>query len=115
MSGKLIGGYKTRTAKKEYTCGVCCKPIAAGEKYVAYFCVDDEKHAWSEQEHVHCHNMMTEYCGQCPDNDGECWKSDCVTHAIMDSVCKTCEDRPWCWANASVCEKAWDGVKKIFG
>lgn len=114
MSGKLIGDYKTRTAKKEYTCGVCGKTIHVGEKYVASFCVDDEKHVWSEQEHVCCHNMMAEYCGKCPDRDGECWDSDCFEHACIDSVCPNCEYKA-CPLLPSRCDRKWELLREKYG
>lgn len=114
MSGKLIGGYKTHTAKKEYTCSICGKPIPVGERYMECFIVDDEKHAWGEKEHVCCHNMMSEYCGKCPDFDGECWDSDCFEHACHDSVCPNCNQKV-CPPLPSRCDKMWELLREKYG
>ena len=114
MSGKLIGGFKAKKARKEYICDICDKPIHVGETYIASFCVDDEKHAWSNHEHVHCHNMMIEYCGKCPDRSDECWDSDCLEHALIDSVCDGCKDKT-CPNLPSRCDKIWELAKAKYG
>lgn len=114
MSGKIIGGYKTRTAKKEYMCSICGKPIAVGERYMECFIVDDEKHAWTEKEHIHCHNLLKERCAKCPDRDGECWRSSCLEHALRDSTCVVCKENS-CNLNPSKCDKAWELCREKYG
>lgn len=114
MSGKILGDYKVRKARKDYVCDICGKDIKKGETYMSCFIVDDEKHAWGEKEHVCCHNMMAEYCGKCPDFDGECWDSDCFEHALIDCVCPDCKNRT-CPSLPSRCEKIGELFKAKYG
>lgn len=114
MSGKIIGDYKVRKAKVPHVCWICDNEITQGETYMSCFCVDDEKHAWTEKEHIHCHNLMEERCAKCPNRDGECWRSSCLEHALRDSTCVVCKENS-CNLKPSKCDKAWELCREKYG
>lgn len=94
-------------------CGLCGRPIMPGDLYMYHFGVDDGD-TFIEREHVCCHNMMVEYCGKCPDQSEGCWDSDCLEHALIDSVCDGCKDKA-CPNLPSRCDKIWDLAKAKYG